>query len=542
MTRQALGTARTGPRMDPVLCALAALTALGTALRFLGIGHQGFWYDESYTAFLVHYDSPGRMLGLLPHLESTPPLYYCVAWVWARIFGDGPAGLKSLSAVCGVLVIPVVFYAARKLLDSPRAALIAAALTACSPLLIWYSQEARAYELLVLLCAGTLLTFAHVRETPDARAAAAWAVVSALALATHYYAALLVIPEAAWLLYRHRRVRAVQAGIALVVAVGLALLPLLIAQSHTGNDSWIASTPLLERLGQIIPLFLIGPVTHLRELVKYLAYAAALAGLLALAWRLRRGGPRSALVPGALALAGFLIAVTAGETTLLARNLLPIWVPLAIMVAAGLGVRRTGAAALGARRTWAAGIVGIGATALLCAIGIFATVSVATDYWLERPNWQVLTRALGPWPPSAASRRSPVGASGARVIVVPDNPAAMPLSLYLPGLRYARSNTLADVTAIDIIRVRYHPGLSGFCWWGSACNLIPTRLHRNYAPPGFHRVGILRVEQFDVLELAASRPRRVAVSALPPSGADTHERMIVDGRAVTAGAPLIQRG
>ena len=39
--------------------------------------------------------------------ESTPPLYYCMAWVWARIFGYGETGLRSLSAVAGVLTVPL---------------------------------------------------------------------------------------------------------------------------------------------------------------------------------------------------------------------------------------------------------------------------------------------------------------------------------------------------------------------------------------------------------------------------------------------------
>ncbi|MGZ4226634.1 MAG: hypothetical protein ACXVTC_10365 [Solirubrobacteraceae bacterium] len=58
---------------------VAALTLLGAALRFARLGAQGFWFDEGNTALLVHL-SPGRMLGLIPQSESTPPLYYCVAW------------------------------------------------------------------------------------------------------------------------------------------------------------------------------------------------------------------------------------------------------------------------------------------------------------------------------------------------------------------------------------------------------------------------------------------------------------------------------
>ena len=94
-----------------VMLSVAALTVLAAVLRFVGLGHQGFWFDEGNTALLVHF-SPGKMIGLIPQTESTPPLYYCVAWVWARIFGYGEAGLRSLSAVAGVLTVPVAFGAA----------------------------------------------------------------------------------------------------------------------------------------------------------------------------------------------------------------------------------------------------------------------------------------------------------------------------------------------------------------------------------------------------------------------------------------------
>src|SRR5438876_576650 len=81
----------------------------------------------------------------------TPPFYYMLAWGWAKLFGTGEVGLRSLSALAGTLTIPAA-YAAGRALSSRRAGLIAAALFAVNPLLVWYSQEARAYALLALLC------------------------------------------------------------------------------------------------------------------------------------------------------------------------------------------------------------------------------------------------------------------------------------------------------------------------------------------------------------------------------------------------------
>src|SRR5205807_896252 len=266
---------------QPLTYVVLALTALGAALRFYRLGHQGFWFDEANTAQLVHV-SLGKMLGLIPHTESTPPLYYGVAWVWARGFGYGEAGLRSLSAVAGVLTVPVAFAAGAKLV-SRRCGVVVAALCACNPFLIWYSQEARSYALLVLFSALTLLSFAYVLERPSPGRVAAWVISCALALATHYYAVVVVAPQAVWLLLRRRRDRSVQTGLGLVALCGLALIPLALSQHSTGHDSWIAKSDLGVRLRQIVPQFLIGTDAPARTLLKFLAMALALVGLVSLA-------------------------------------------------------------------------------------------------------------------------------------------------------------------------------------------------------------------------------------------------------------------
>jgi mannosyltransferase len=477
---------------------IVLLTLLGAALRFYAIGRQGFWLDESYSDYLVR-QTPGHMLGLIPHLESTPPFYYCVAWVWTRIFGFGPAGLKSLSALCGTLTVPVAYATARKLLPSPRAALILAALAACNPMLIWYSQEARAYAMLVLFAATTVLAFAYVRERPRRMAVAYWVLACVIALITHYYALIVVAPEAAWLLYEHRRSRAVQLGIGVIILAGLALLPLALQQLSTRNNHWIARASYLMRLRQIPALFLIGPETHARTLLKFLAFAIVILSAALLVWRSRRLERRSALLPGGLALAGLLIAAVPGHSTLLGRNVLPLWLPAAAVVASGLGAAR-------------ARLVGAVGTLLLCAIGITAVISVDTDYRFQRPNWAPVARILGPWPAPGQSARD------GRIVIVQDNPSVLPLSLYLPHLHYLTEPVAQRVTEIDVIAALPHRHLGGFCWWGSECNLVPSRLKRDYRIPGFRIAGRARVHDFAILRLRSTRPLSVAATELPEPG------------------------
>jgi len=501
---------------------LLLITGLGALLRFYAIGRQGFWYDESYTALLVG-RGPGEMLRLIPQLESTPPLYYCIAWVWARIFGFGPAGLKSLSAVCGTLAIPVAYAAARKLLPSQRAALIVAALTACSPLLVWYSQEARAYSMLVLFSALTFLAFAHALERPRPMAAALWAIACSLALLTHYYAAIVIVPQAVWLLYEHRHARAIYAGITGIAAVGAALAPLVIAQTGTHSNSWIAHSSYLLRLRQVPPLFLIGPETHLRALLELLAYAMVAVGIVLLIWRSRRRERQGALLPGGLALAGFALSATVGHNTLLGRNLLPIWLPAAVFLAAGLGAAR-------------ARLAGAGASLVLCAIGITAVISVDTTFAFQRPNWQLVARALGRWPP--AGDRS---LRDARIVVVQDNPELMPLKLYVKDLRYIEQPAVRRVVEIDVVAVLPHRGLGGFCWWGSECNLVPSRLNRRYRVPGFRVVSRRRVREFGILVMRASTPTTVRVSKLPRPRGHEGRHFVTSGHGAVDDAQLVEQ-
>lgn len=469
---------------------LVIIVVLGAALRFYGLGHQGIWYDEAYTFQLLHL-SYGAMLGRIPHQESTPPLYYTVAWLWARIFGFGAAGVRSLSAVCSVGLIPVMYGAARKLLHGRRAALIVAALTAFNPLLIWYAQEARAYSMMLALCGCSLLAFAYARERPRPLALALWAAASAMALATHYYAALLVLPEALWLLYEHRYRRPAWAACGFVAAVGLALVPLAAEQANNAGNAWIGKSSLGERLTQVVPLFLIGPETVLRTALKFIAFVLLAAAFALLALRSRRRERQGALLVGGLALVGFVVSllVIPVNDSFLTRNLMELWLPLALLVAAGLGVAR-------------APVLGLVLTAGFCVIGATAAISVASDYDLQRPNWLPVADLIGTSP-----------AHGSRLVLIQRNPG-MPLALFLPGLTYPHTRAVPDVTEVDVIAVQDIRHLGGFCWWGSACNLSPSKLQWRYALRGFHVVLRAHVEQFSVLKLVSERPETVSRRAL----------------------------
>ena len=485
--RRAVGTSALAGGRAPILAILAGLVGAAAVLRFYGLGHQGFWFDEANTAQLMQL-SPGKMLGLIPQSESTPPLYYCAAWVWARVWGDGEAGLRSLSALAGVLVVPVAYGAGARLMTR-RAGLVAAALTACSPLLIWYSQEARSYSVLVLFTGLSLLTFAYARATPAPRILTLWVLTSTLALATHYFAAVTVVPEAAWLLAQHRRQPSVQMAVAIVGACGLALIPLAISQNGTGHDSWIATTPLGLRVRQIVPEFLIGTGAPARDVLRDVAIALVAVALALLAIAGPSEERRGALVAGGLALGGFarsLLLAVVGFDDLITRNIIALWLPAALLVAGGLASRRGRA-------------LGVAVVAALCAIGLTATIGVAADRSLQRPDWRYVSRALGPAPSQGPGPTHPVG----RAILIQQYRTLLPLSLYLPHLQVLGPRG-ARVDQLDVISMS--SPREALCWWGAACNLIPSRMQRGYAIRGFHTEWTRHVLQFEIKRLVARRP------------------------------------
>ncbi|MEM7624868.1 MAG: glycosyltransferase family 39 protein [Planctomycetota bacterium] len=129
---------------------LVLVTALAAALRLFRLGHGGLWYDELIMARLTAGDLAGVWHDIV---AGRPALYPVLAWAWEQAWGSGDAALRSLSAVLGVLTVPAVFFAGRRLFDR-RVGLIAALFCAVSPFQVYYSQEHRYYALLLLL--GTL--------------------------------------------------------------------------------------------------------------------------------------------------------------------------------------------------------------------------------------------------------------------------------------------------------------------------------------------------------------------------------------------------
>ena len=460
--------------------AVAAIVAGGAAVRFATLGHQSFDHDEAATLLVLHPSLPATWHGVVS-MERNPPLYYFLAWPWTRLFGTHEAGLRSLSALFGVLTIPAAMLCARELAGR-RAAILAAAFVAFNPYLVWYSQEARSYALLVCFSAWALYGFLLAARAPTRRNLGVWALASALALCSHYFAVFLVVPEAILLAAFSRPWRRSVLAAGSVAAVGLALAPLAIVQASNGGGEALflrwppaaaAFDSLVELGGSAEPHGLEGTpgIQILRAAALALAATAVLAGLVLFVRAALRAEDRRRWMTLAIlatgAVAPYAIAV-AGPDYVDPRNLIGCVVPLLVVVAAGLTFRPAPRLGLAAGLTWSAAFA-----------GVLAVVWASPQ--MQRPDWRALARATEP-------------EHGATVFVVPQK-------AFFALTHYLRARVFTATSYAGGVLVRHIDVVDG----GS-----PIARPRGFRPGGQRLVnGSFVVDRFDSRRPVDVRPDQV---------------------------------
>jgi 4-amino-4-deoxy-L-arabinose transferase-like glycosyltransferase len=388
---------------------LAAILLVAAGLRFGFLSSRGWWFDEALTVVETRLDLP-EMLRRVSRSEHMPPLYFVLANRWATVAGTSEVGLRSFSAALGVGAVWLAYVVAARLV-STRAGLVAAALAAVNPMLVWFSLEARPYSLLTVLGGWSFVSFVEARERPRVGALVAWTITAALALWTHYFAVFLVGPEALWLLLRHPRSRAVHASLLGLALAAAALFPFLVPK--LGRVDWIGEHTWLMRVASVLPEILLGFQPPAPLVLAPLALLTPTVSLWLLCARAdpdeRRGATTAALVAAAALAVPMLITLLSNLDVMVTRYLAAATIPILVVIAAGLGTRRGGRLA-------------VTAVALTCALGAAIDLGTASVSKFEHEDWRGAARAMGP-------------ADGVRALVLTPSRGALPLGLYRSGLR-----------------------------------------------------------------------------------------------------------
>jgi mannosyltransferase len=323
---------------------LGALMLLALALRTTELGIS-FWIDEGLSVGISN-----RPLGDIPdalRLDGSPPLYYLLLHLWMEVAGTSEEAVRALSVLCGLLAVPVAWWAARAMFGR-RTAWMAAILAATNPFLTQYAQETRMYALAALLALAASPAFARAFVMGgSARERRPWAIGYAVALAallyTHNWAIFFgTACGAVWLFLLARAPAAERRDLLLTGAVGfggalllyLPWIPITLYQAaHTGAP-WAEAPTVVALLAT--PGRMLGQFAQVALLI---AAGAGLAGLFARGgWRL---SPRGRAAASLLAISLLTLALA-----WVASQLSPAWAnrylavamaPLLLAIAAGLG-------------------------------------------------------------------------------------------------------------------------------------------------------------------------------------------------------------
>jgi hypothetical protein len=346
--------------------------ALFAAYRLPELTRYSLWYDEVFSITLAQMGWV-EMFGAAIRDRTNPPLFYALLKGWMA-FGDSVAWMRLLPCLLGIATGPLIVSLARRT-EKFSVAIVATAVGASSPLLVFLSNELRGYSLLLFLSALTMLAFARVVETigweeqlaaegsapngrgdvaPERRRRVVLFGLSGLLLVyTHYFGWLLLatLLASAWFWARNMLGWLVAA----VAGIGFMFVPWAASvwiASHgvaapLANVDWIASPTLvdLSRFYDALVARVLSPET---AWVGLLVLGAVGAGLLTMVRRREGLDAQRATALLVVATLPVLIAFAFGAAT--GR---PVFVPRYLIVAApawwiliGLGAGAHGALAL----------------------------------------------------------------------------------------------------------------------------------------------------------------------------------------------------
>ena len=187
--------------------ALTAITAAALTVRLLPT--RGIWLDEA-TSITQAQMPLGKLLDNLRTTDVHPPLHHLILWVLAHVAGTGELVMRAPSIIAGAALVPVLYALGRELYDE-RAGMLAAALGAFAPFLVWYSQEARMYGLFMLFASLAMLGQLRAVRSNRRRDWALYGVATVLLAWTQYFALFFTLTQQAifllvgWRLHRAGR-------------------------------------------------------------------------------------------------------------------------------------------------------------------------------------------------------------------------------------------------------------------------------------------------------------------------------------------------
>ena len=397
------GVERGGERLRTFsLVALSAATALAFAARAYRLEAQSIWLDEGLSVLFARPEL-GNLLPKLVTDDIHPPLYVLLLHFWLQVAGDGEFGVRFLSLLFGVLLVPLVYRMAVDLFagsdekgaQARLSGLVAALLVALSPFLVYYSQEARNYIVVAFWTSLSTWLLWRALVAGGGRWWWLYSVASALSLYTHYYAGFVLLAQSLYVLLSWSRWRPLLRSFALAM-LGTAVLyaPWLIGLwGQVSNlwlhpDYWPGTLDLWTITTRTFAAFVAGSGQTAAAGPLALGFAALFgAGFLVLLWRggLRGGGGELYVIVCAVVPLLAVYAITSRYPKFAERYLIIISPAFYLVLARGLAALYELGQSLAGR--WAAAGGATVALTGLVALGAGALSASATWGVYYGPEW-----------------------------------------------------------------------------------------------------------------------------------------------------------
>lgn len=220
---------------------------------------QSLWLDEATTAMAVTKFSFYDLLVKFAPSDFHPPLYYFLIKIWSNIFGVSEIALRFPSVIFALGTGFLIYKIAKnsKLSIINKSGLWAAAFFLFNPLIVYYSQEARMYLMVVFLIALNFLYYQkHINSLVNKKDQIIFHLTSALMFLTFYGSILYLI--SLWCYefiritgnFKSRLMRTIGLIPGFVIAFIL-ICPLLINQMTNAKSALISVTNWSSVLGMV---------------------------------------------------------------------------------------------------------------------------------------------------------------------------------------------------------------------------------------------------------------------------------------------------
>ena len=170
-------------------------------LRVVHLDYRSLWWDEGRNIFFAGIDWVSAAELAVRSGDVNPPIYRLVLGIWMYLAGSSPFVVRLPSVFFGLVAVALVYRLAKDLY-AERVAVIAVAMTVIAPPLVYYSQEAKGYSLVVMCAVFSVWLWIRLhRRSLAIRSSAEWVwfgIVTLFFVGSHYFAALFLLAQNLW--------------------------------------------------------------------------------------------------------------------------------------------------------------------------------------------------------------------------------------------------------------------------------------------------------------------------------------------------------